>query len=242
MEINRIYLGDAHELIKELPRDRKIIIVTDPPFNIGYHYDICKDKVDDGEYYRELASLIREVGGSAVIIHYPEALHRLSIELGKCPQKVCSWVYNSNTPRQHRDIAYYGVKPIMRQMTQPYKNPTDKRIAERISRGIQGGSLYDWYEVQQVKNVADEKFDHPCQMPIKVMENIIGVIPKEDNPLILEPFAGTGTTCLACKHLGYDFIGFEISPKYHQIAVDRLQGWNAKGELDLLDAIGEWEK
>lgn len=79
-------------------------------------------------------------------------------------------------------------------------------------------------------------------MPIKVMENIIGVIPKEDNPLILEPFAGTGTTCLACKHLGYDFIGFEISPKYHQIAVDRLQGWNAKGELDLLDVIGEWER
>lgn len=100
-----------------------------------------------------------------------------------------------------------------------------------------GGALYDWYEINQVKNISDEKFDHPCQMPIQVMENAIGVIPKEINPIILDPFVGSGTTCLAAKHLGLNYIGFEISPKYHRIAVDRLNGWDAKGRMNLFDSI-----
>ena len=42
-----------------------------------------------------------------------------------------SWVYNSNTGKQHRDIAFFGVKPDFRKVGQDYKNPTDKRIAKR---------------------------------------------------------------------------------------------------------------
>lgn len=40
---------------------------------------------------------------------------------------------------------------------------------------------------------------------------------------------------MACKHLGIEYIGFEISEKYHKIAKDRLEGWNARGEMSLLD-------
>ena len=211
-------------MVDSLPKGRDYIIVTDPPFNIGYHYDEYSDRLSDEEYYIGLATLVSKAGGKAVVIHYPEALHRLSMELKTPPSRVCAWVYNSNTPRQHRDIAYYGFSPKMSLMTQPFKNVGDKRIAERLERGITGGVLYDWYEVNQVKNVSNDKYDHPCQMPLKVMMNAIGVIPKDGNPVILDPFSGTGTTLVAARDLGFDFIGFEMSEKYRDIALDRLKG------------------
>ena len=143
------------------------IIVIDPPFNINYHYKNYKDKVDDETYYNELSNLIR--GREAVVIHYPESLHKLSIKLGYAPLKIVSWVYNSNTGKQHRDIAFYNIKPDFRKVKQPYKNPTDKRIKERIEKGIGGGRLYDWWNVNQVKNVSKKEFTHPCIMPLEVM-------------------------------------------------------------------------
>jgi hypothetical protein len=118
--------------------DKEIIVVTDPPFNIGYHYNEYKDSMNDEEYFAMLTDLIRRF--PSVIIHYPEALHKLSMLSGKIPDKVCSWVYNSNTARQHRDIAWYKVKPDFTKTLQPYKNLNDKRIKERMARGIRGGA------------------------------------------------------------------------------------------------------
>ena len=53
--------------------------------------------------------------------------------------------------------------------------------------------------------------------------------------LILDPFVGSGTTCLAAKHLGKNYIGFEINPEYYNIATKRMKGENARGELNLFD-------
>ena len=44
----------------------------------------------------------------------------------------------------------------------------------------------------------------------------------------LDPFCGSGTTCAVAKRLGLNYLGFEISPKWHQVAVDRLNGVTAK--------------
>lgn len=52
---------------------------------------------------------------------------------------------------------------------------------------------------------------------------------------MLDPFCGSGTTCLAAKHLGFDYIGFEINERFYKIACDRLNGINARGEMNLLD-------
>jgi DNA modification methylase len=39
---------------------------------------------------------------------------------------------------------------------------------------------------------------------------------------------GSGTTAVACKELGRNYIGFELNPKYWQIAVDRVNGLSQK--------------
>ena len=53
--------------------------------------------------------------------------------------------------------------------------------------------------------------------------------------IIFDPFLGSGTTALAAKHCGCSYIGFEINPTYYKIATDRLQGINARGEMNLFD-------
>ena len=211
--------GDCHEVIQNLSNDNVKVdaIVTDPPFNIGYHYSSYKDRMSDEKYYQMLASVIQDK--IAVVIHYPENLHRLSVELGYAPTKVVSWVYNTNTFKQHRDIAFYNINPDFKKVGQDYKNPNDKRIQKRIAEGKRA-RLYDWWNVNQVKNTSKDKTEHPCQMPIKVMENIVGILP--DDFTILDPFMGSGTTGVACRNLGRNFIGIGIDDKYYEIAKNRI--------------------
>lgn len=85
------------------------VIVTDPPFNIGYHYDNYNDRMPDHDYYKMLSDVVGDT--PAVMVLYPEALHRFSMASGRIPDRVVSWIYPSNTKRQHRDIGFYGVVP-----------------------------------------------------------------------------------------------------------------------------------
>ena len=204
-----------------MPTGYKYCIVTDPPFNVGYHYNEYKDKMDEGEYFEWLGNIVS--GNPCVMIHYPEALYKFAFQIGKFPERVVSWVYNSNTPRQHRDIAFFDIKPDFTLMHQPYKNPTDKRIAKRIAEGHEGGMLYDWWEVNQVKNVSKKAVGgvvHPCQMPIDIMRRVVGILP--DDYVIVDPFIGSGTTAIACIKEKRHFIGFELSKEYFDIAQRRI--------------------
>ena len=234
MNIN-LFNGDCMEIIKsndflQLIENKKVCVVTDPPFNIGYHYKSYKDNKKDNEYFEWLSSIIQSISNSYVIIHYPEALYKISNKLNVTPVKVVSWVYNSNTAKQHRDIAFFNIKPNFNMVKQPYKNPNDKRIKERISRGIRGGRLYDWWIINQVKNVSKKDNSHPCVMPLKVMENIIGILPNDY--VIVDPFMGSGTTGIACKHLNRDFIGIEIDTEYYEIAKKRIEESNNKESIN----------
>ena len=112
------------------------------------------------------------------------------------------------------------MKPDFSKVRQPYKNLKDKRIQKRIAEGKTGAKLYDWWNINQVKNFSKDKTEHPCQMPIEVMKNIIGIIPEDF--VIVDPFMGSGTTGVACKSLNRDFIGIEIDEKYFSIAKERI--------------------
>lgn len=197
-----------------------VIIVTDPPFNIGYHYATYKDNRPEAEYMQFIKTALTGNGFPFVMVHYPEQLYRLAHYMGIMPNRVISWVYNSNTKKQHRDIAYFNVSPDMSKVKQPYKNPNDKRVKKLIEAGSKGTNLYDWFQVNQVKNVSKEKTAHPCQMPLEVMRNVIGVLP--DDAIIYDPFMGSGTTGVVCAELGRDFIGCELDSEYFNIAKERI--------------------
>lgn len=214
-----IILGDCTNLLASVIQEAENpVIVTDPPFNIGYHYNEYSDKMPEDDYYEWLGNILAYC--PSVVVHYPENLYKIAFQIGRFPERVVSWVYPSNTQKQHRDIAFFGVSPDMSKGHQPYKNPNDKRVKALIAKGSKGAKLYDWWEINQVKNVSKEKTEHPCQMPLEVMRRIIQILP--DDATIIDPFMGSGSTGVACQELERNFIGFEIDEKYFNIAKERL--------------------
>ena len=194
------------------------LTITDPPYNQGYHYHGYKDRISEDEYF----FLLSKIPTPCVIIHYPEETINILPKAisAKCEQVVC-WVYNSNTGKQSRLISWWGCKPDFRKVRQPYKNPNDKRIKKRIAEGKTGAKLYDWWNINQVKNVSKEKRDHPCQIPEELIRRIIKTT-AQDNELIIDVFAGSGTTSKVAKDLGFNSISYEIDKKYCDIIYNRI--------------------
>lgn len=98
--------------------------------------------------------------------------------------------------------------------------------------------LNDGYELKHKYYISstnkDDKDDylHPTIKPIEFVEKHIAHSTQVGDT-VFDPFLGSGTTALAAKHLGRKYIGFEINEKYYKIAVDRMNGINQKGEIDL---------
>jgi len=83
----------------------------------------------------------------------------------------------------------------------------------------------DVWNIPQLSGTFKERLDHPTQKPINLLRRIIKVSSREDD-LVLDLFAGTGTTSIVSKQLKRKFIGFELEDKYINIANKRLQQSN----------------
>lgn len=205
-----LYHGDGRAA-----RDIAGVVMTDPPYNVGYHYASYDDRLSDDEYLDLLGLACRP---PSVVVQYPEPMFAIAGRLGM-PRKVVAWVYNANTPKQWRTVAWFGVTPDLSLVRQPYKNPTDRRVAALIASGSEGPPVYDWWHIDQVKNVSDEKLGHPCQVPLDLMGRIVAVTPAD---VIIDPFAGSGTTLRAAKDAGRQAVGFEMDESYCEMAALRL--------------------
>jgi DNA modification methylase len=64
---------------------------------------------------------------------------------------------------------------------------------------------------------------HPTMKPLKLLEYLLKLITPPQNALILDPFLGSGSTCVAAKNLGYESVGIEISEEYCDIAKARIK-------------------
>lgn len=73
----------------------------------------------------------------------------------------------------------------------------------------------------QVKSLPTDRGLHDAQKPLNLMKFLIDLVTKE-NQLVLDPFAGSGTTCLAAQELNRFYIGIEKNPEYVDISKKRL--------------------
>jgi site-specific DNA-methyltransferase (adenine-specific) len=62
---------------------------------------------------------------------------------------------------------------------------------------------------------------HPTQKPVRLMQALIELTTKPGQ-IVIDPFAGSGSTLVAARNLGRHFIGFELETKYIQVCKDRL--------------------
>ena len=211
-----LYNADMTTIIKDLKFD---FIITDPPYNCKYNYPDYKDNMKDEDYIK-LLSYLKPY--KTIMIHYSEAFcGDIRDSLGR-PNKLIQWVYNSNLGKQHRTIGWFNSVPDLNKVKQPYKNPTDKRVKKLIEAGSEGTRLYDWWNINLVKNVSKQKISSfTNQIPLEVLEKII-LTTTNVGDTILDPFFGSGSIYFACKNTGRKCIGIEQSNIHIQSFYERL--------------------
>ena len=106
-----------------------------------------------------------------------------------------------------------------------------ERIFER-----NGGNGYKVYRGQKYNNQLDAVInrdiltDHPSQKPIKLISKLLDEFSNEGDT-IFDPFAGSGTTAIACIKYKRNFIGSEINKEHYQKTMERIESQFAKPEL-----------
>ncbi|HHY16393.1 MAG TPA: hypothetical protein GX521_10005, partial [Firmicutes bacterium] len=105
------------------------------------------------------------------------------------------------------------------------KNPGMWEGKKRIERGghnDSGGASRFFYCSKASKKERGEGNKHPTVKPLKLMRYLCRLV-TPPNGIVLDPFAGSGTTLLAAKQEGFSFIGIEKEKDYVDIAEKRLQ-------------------
>jgi DNA modification methylase len=212
-ELNRIICGDCLEVMKLIPDKSIDLVLTDPPYGIGADKGVggfgsspksAKKYVDNWDIRPE-GGVFRELlrVGKTVIIFGGNYFTDLLPVNGHWIvwDKVCR--FNFQNPFSDCEMAWTNVS----------KKTVKKYVI------IQQGFISE----------EKERF-HPTQKPVKLFQMIIA---DYSNPadLILDPFAGSGTTCVAAKMLGRRYVGIEISPEYCEIAERRISNTAVNGRL-----------
>src|SRR3989344_984427 len=216
---HKIIRGNCVNKLKNVKTNSVDLIITDPPFNIGKNYGKhYKDNMKKEDYISwckqwllECVRVLKE-GGALYLFNYPENNAYLVPFLDQhlTFKRWMTWHYPVNTgmsptnfTRSQHSILFYikGKKPKTfnkHDIAEPYRNPTDKRILERIKNGSKGKTPYDVFQFNIVKNVSKDKTAHPCQIPVPLLEIFIKASSNEGD-LVLDPFEGSFSTCAAAK-------------------------------------------
>ena len=257
LELNKIHCMDCIEGMKNIADESIDLIFADPPFNIDKDYGLYKDNLELADYECWLDSWITECfrvlkpTGSIYIMQYPKwtgITQRIMSKIGYL-QNIIIW-RNNKMPNANRFVI--GYQPILF-FTKEEKDYTFNRYAEKkpletfipgIKKEVQDQEvqLTDiWMDIpfvnggcipnpEAILSPGTKSKVHPCQMPLKLIRRIIK-FSSDEGDLILDPFMGSGTTAVAAKQLNRNFIGFELSQEYVDIANKRLQQENLKSWL-----------
>jgi site-specific DNA-methyltransferase (adenine-specific) len=97
-------------------------------------------------------------------------------------------------------------------------------MPEKIANSNFGKGGFSRPTDQPLREIKPAANHHPTVKPLKLMQYLIKlVMPSNPNAVLLDPFAGSGTTLLAAKQLGFKAIGIEKEKEYCEIALKRLQ-------------------
>ncbi|MCX7908662.1 MAG: site-specific DNA-methyltransferase [Ignavibacteria bacterium] len=239
--LDKVFLMDVFDLLKQLPDKCVDMVYGDPDYNVGIKYgnkSYTKNFEEYTEWYIELAKESLRVlkdEGNLFFINYPKQNSYLRV---KFLDNVCYevldyvWIYNTNvghSPKRfttaHRSILHCRKtkfnKFYKENVAVPYQNPDDKRIQKNLQNGSKGRMPYSWFYFDLVKNVSKEKTIHACQIPQKLSEMLIKACTMEGD-IVLILFGGSGSEIEVCRRLNRHFISAEIDEKYYNMIIDRL--------------------
>ena len=136
-----------------------------------------------------------------------------------------------NYARKHDILLFYstGMENIFDDIAarEPYvensnwvKNP--KSYGGEYQANPHGKRMHDVWRIPSINNMAKERTGYPTQKPIALIDRIIKTSSNEGD-MILDPFCGCATACVAAEQLDRRWIGIDISPSAEDITKLRLQ-------------------
>lgn len=234
--------GDCLEQLSTISTNTIDMVLTDPPFNIRKKYRSYNDNRKFKDYIEWchvwLGECIRVMkdGAALYLFNYPENNALLFPFLNEklTFKRWMTWHYPCNTgmsptnfTRSQHSILFYikGTAPICfnkSDISVPYLNPTDKRIKLLMEKGSKGKVPFDVFHFNIVKNVSKDKTDHPCQIPVPLLEIFIKASTRPGDT-VLDPFAGSFSTAAACQKNNRNSINIEMDAVYCEIGRRRLK-------------------
>jgi len=237
--------GDCLELMKTIPDGSVDMVLTDPP----YGTTACKwDTVIDLD--RMWEDLKRVVNPSGAIVMTASQPFTTTLIASNINNYAHGWVWNKRFAanfvqakrqplKDHEDVLVFCMSgkqpnyyPQMVKREKPIKkggNKQSKAIpiarSEYANNFGQQGKSYDTKHPTTATalnfSVRDGRGLHPTQKPVALMEYLIKTYTNEGNT-VLDFTMGSGTTGVAAKKLGRDFIGIELDEEYFRIAKERI--------------------
>ena len=92
----------------------------------------------------------------------------------------------------------------------------------------------DYWNIDAVGRSSKERVGFPTQKPLALYGRIIEASSDEED-IVLDPFAGCATTCVAAEKLGRQWVGIDIWDSAHEVVVDRLRAEGLLGNFNLDD-------
>ena len=252
LPINKILLGDCLELFKSIPNDSVDCVFADPPFNLNKKYNSHMDKLLDMEYLEWCGLWIDEClrvlkdNGFIFLHNIPKWLtfYANFLNYKAVFRHWISWDAMTAPMGKTLQPAHYGIlfysktndRSKFKEIRYPHKR--DRKGVLIKDYGGKKNILHPfgplcsdvWTDIHRIRH-SKYRDEHPCQLPIHLLERII-LMGTEENDIILDPFIGTGTTALAAKRLGRNFIGFEKDEKYCEIANKKISSENFISKID----------
>lgn len=215
--------GDCLELMKDLPDNSVDLVLTDPPYNIARknNFDTMgRAGIDFGDWDHDAdilswiddASRVLKPTGTIIIFNDWHNLGDISKKLNECgliEKDIFRWIKANPMPR-NRDRRYI-TDFEMAIVAVGKKKWTFNRQDDKYERP----------EFRCPIVAGKEKF-HPTQKPVQLMEHLLKIHSNE-NDIVLDPFAGSGSTGVACANTNRNFIGMELDDTYFNIAKQRIE-------------------
>lgn len=246
--VNRIYCHTSEDM-HHLPDASVGLAFTSPPYNAGKDFD---EDLGLLEYLTVIANVGREVyrvltpGGRYVVnlanlgrkpyipLHaYFYGIHtalgflpvgEIIWQKGKGMNANCAWGswLSARSPRL-RDLHEYLLVFAKEDFRRPERGESDISKEEFMNATL---------SVWNIPPESARKVGHPAPFPVALADRVIRLFSYKDD-VILDPFCGSGTTCLAAAFTGRPYVGYDISPEYCELAERRIKAETAQSTLPL---------
>jgi adenine-specific DNA-methyltransferase len=244
----KILLGDCLDRFAEVETGSVALVLTSPPYNIGKPYEE-KLELDSyllwcGRWLAEISRVLTPTGAAWINLGFVEVgargkavplaylLWPLLIDLYLVQEVV--WRYENGvacrrrlSPRNEKLLWLVRDPSSYRFDLDAIRDPNirypNSRKQGRLRYNPLGKNPGDVWHIPKVTagRATAERTPHPAQMPLALAERIVLACSQEDD-LVLDPFAGSGTSLAAARHHGRRALGIERDPSYVAIAERRL--------------------